>query len=76
MVKPEYERQRRYYDKRIKTGAIRRVEYRPPTENYVQLKDLAMHWDCSLSAAIKRAVLEAWEREGKPLPYSTGDAQS
>lgn len=62
------ERQKRFYEKRVKTGGVKRYEFRLGGEHNQVLRYLAEHWQCSLTEAFTRTVMDAWEREGKPIP--------
>lgn len=62
------ERQKRFYEKRVKTGGVKRYEFRLSGEHNQVLKYLAEHWQCSLTEAFTRSVLAAWDYEGKPIP--------
>lgn len=67
------EKQKRFYDRRVKTGGVKRYEFRLSGEDNQTLKYLADHWDCSLTEAFRRSVNQAWEKEGKPVPGYTAN---
>lgn len=62
------EKQKRFYERKVKTGGVKRYEFRLAGENNQVIKYLADHWGCSLTAAFERCVMEIWEKEGKPIP--------
>ena len=66
MVLSNEERQRRYRQKR-RRGETRRIDVTLRLEDAIKLDYLAAHWGCTKTAAIRRMLLEAWEREGKPI---------
>lgn len=66
------EKQKRFYDRRVKTGGVKRYEFRLAGEDNMLIQYLADHWGCSLTTAFERCVKEAWEKEGKPVPGQTG----
>lgn len=66
MVLSNDERQRRYRAKR-RRGETRRIDVTLPLEHAIKLDYLADHWQCTKTAAVKRMLLDAWQREGEPI---------
>lgn len=66
------EKQKRFYEKRIKSGGVKRYEFRiSDADEQFKIDYLAEHWGCSRTEAFIRCVNEAWEKEGKPVPGYT-----
>lgn len=66
------ERQARYRHK-VKTGELSRIDAKIPAEIAIKLNYLAWHWHCTKAEALGRLLLEAWEREGRPVPGGEGE---
>lgn len=60
------ERQRRHTLK-VK-GSVLRIDLEVPFEIGVKLGYLAHHWHSTKREALCRLLVEAWEREGCPVP--------
>ena len=66
------ERQRAYR-KRTK-GLLTRIDCRLRHETAIKLDYLAKHWSVNRTEALRRMLLDTWEREGCPVPgHSEGD---
>ena len=61
------ERQKRYRAK-AKATDHQRLEAVLPFEVGIKLKYLAEHWGCTQGEALSRLLMEAWAREGRPVP--------
>jgi hypothetical protein len=61
------ERQARYRQK-VKTGELSRIDAKLPHEIAIKLNYLTWHWQCTKAEALGCLLMEAWEREGRPLP--------
>ncbi len=68
------ERQRRHRQK-LKTGQLIRVDMRLPEDVGNKLDYLAEHWQCLKTEALSRCLLQAWEREGRPIPGFDADGE-
>lgn len=68
------ERQARYRQK-VKTGELSRIDAKIPHETAAKLNYLAGHWQCSKAEALGRLLMEAWEREGRPIPGYDGKGE-
>ena len=67
MAMTNAERQKKYRAK-VKDRAVGRLEAVLPFEVAIKLKYLAGHWGCTQAEALSRLLMEAWEREGRPIP--------
>ncbi len=61
------ERQKRYRAK-AKATDQQRLEVVLPFEVAIKLKYLAGHWGCTQTEALGRLLMDAWAREGRPIP--------
>jgi hypothetical protein len=61
------ERQKKYRAK-AKATDQQRLEAVLPHEVAIKLKYLAGHWQCTQAEALSRILMDAWAREGRPVP--------
>jgi hypothetical protein len=67
MAMTNAERQNRYR-KKVKVTGRQRVEAIVPFEVAIKLDYLADHWGCTKAEALSRLLMDAWAREGRPIP--------
>lgn len=67
MKQSNVERQQKF--RRTARAANRaRLELLIPHESLIKLRYLAEHWQCTKTQALTRILVDAWEREGEPIP--------
>lgn len=65
------ERQRKH--RRKVRGLMVRIDRELPVEAAAKLRYLAHHWSGTRRAAFARGLLDAWDREGRPMPGHDDD---